>query len=152
MPKRIATTHSADAHGGTLSQWLEDQGFAGDAPEAAASAIADVPRVRAMLVAAARERRAISYSEALGELGLRFTRPKMRALCRTLDAIDRAGAAAGEPGLAVLVVRESDRLPGQGWWVGSDARGYGGPWTGEPARAHVRALQQAAFDFHRRAG
>lgn len=152
MPKRITTAHGADAHGGTLSQWLEDQGFAPDASEDAAAAIADVPRVRAMLIAAAREGRALSYSEALGLLGVRFTRPKMRALCRTLDAIDEAGAAAGEPGLAVLVVRESDRLPGQGWWVGSGARGYAGPWTGASARAHVDALQQTVFDYHRRSG
>ncbi|MFX6743493.1 hypothetical protein ABTH23_20585, partial [Acinetobacter baumannii] len=66
-----------------------------------------------------------------------------------LDAIDEAGAAASEPGLAVLVVRESDRLPGQGWWVGSDARGYSGAWTGTQATAHVRALQEQVFDYWR---
>lgn len=128
----------------TLSAWLEAEGFA---PDTAAEAIADVPRVRAILIAAAKAGRAVSYSEALGQLGLRFTRPKMRAFCRTLDAIDAAGAAAGEPGLAVLVVRESDGLPGQGWWVGSDARGYLGAWTGGEAAAHVRTLQQQVFDY-----
>ena len=71
----------------------------------------------------------------------------MRALCKTLDAID-AAAAAGEPQLAVLVVRESDRLPGQGWWVGLErsAHEYSGPWTGRDAGAFVRRLQQEAFD------
>jgi len=144
MPKRLTHGTASRRDGGTLSQWLEDQGFAPDTP---AAAIADVPRVRALLIAAAREGRALSYSEALGALGLRFSRPKMRALCRTLDVIDEQAAVAGEPELAVLVVRESDRLPGQGWWVGSDARGYAGPWAGSDAAAHVRTIQQRAFDF-----
>ncbi len=134
----------ASGHGDTLSDWLDAQGFAA---ESDASAIADVPRVRAMLIAAAREGRALSYSEALGQLGVRFSRPKMRALCRTLDVIDDQAAAAGEPELAVLVVRENDRLPGQGWWIGSEVRGYDGAWTGADALAHVRAIQQRAFDF-----
>lgn len=109
--------------------------------------IADVARVRALLIGAARERRAVSYSELLAALGHRFTRPKMRALCRTLDAIDAAGAAAGEPGLAVLVVRECDRLPGQGWWTGcADRLGHDGPWTGAPARALIDAEQAKAFE------
>lgn len=137
---------------GSLAEWLEAEGFAPDASTPGSgdvSAIADVPRVRAILTAAAREGRAVSYSEALGQLGLRFTRPKMRALCRTLDAIDRDELAAARPALAVLVVRESDGLPGQGWWTGSDARGYAGAWTGPEAMAHVRALQQRAFEYWR---
>lgn len=111
--------------------------------------IADVARVRALLVAAAREGVALSYSELLGQLGHRFTRPKMRALCRTLDAIDRDGAERGEPELAVLVVRESDRLPGQGWWAGGHALmlEHEGSWEGPEARALVRELQQQAFDY-----
>lgn len=117
----------------------------------AAGSIADVERVRALLTAAARERRALSYSELLGLLGHRFTRPKMRALCKTLDAIDRAGAARGEPELAVLVVRESDGLPGQGWWAGGRALllGHDGAWEGPEARALVRELQGQAFDHWR---
>ncbi len=110
-------------------------------------AIADVARVRGLLIAAARRGKPISYSELLDRLGHRFTRPKMRALCRTLDAIDVAGAAAGEPDLAVLVVRESDGLPGQGWWVDGRPRreGYEGTWTGPHATAFVRGLQERAF-------
>ena len=71
----------------------------------------------------------------------------MRALCRTLDAVDAAGAASGEPELAVLVVREADGLPGQGWWVGGRPmrEGYEGPWTGPEAAAFVRSLQERAF-------
>ncbi len=92
-----------------LGDFLEASGLeeAGDA-----SAIHDVERVRGLLIAAAKARHALSYSQILGQLGLRFSRPKMRSLCRTLDAIDAEGALRGEPGLAVLVVRESDGLPG----------------------------------------
>jgi hypothetical protein len=137
---------TAPGFGETLDEWLVAEGLAPD--DGGAGAIADVARVRAMLVAAARERRALSYSEALGELGLRFSRPKMRAFCKTLDAIDREAAAAGEPALAVLVVRESDRLPGQGWWTGAaDAYGYRGEWTGPEAAGLVARLQNAVFDF-----
>lgn len=115
-------------------------------------AIADVARVRALLIASARAGEALSYSHLLGLLGHRFTRPKMRALCKTLDAIDEAGAAAGEPELAVLVVRESDGLPGQGWWVGGRMfrLGYDGPWIGPEARAVVRGLQEGAFEYWRK--
>jgi hypothetical protein len=110
----------------------------------------DVDTVKALLVAAAREGRAVSYSELLADLGHRFTRPKMRALCKVLDAVDQAGAAAGEPELAVLVVRESDGLPGQGWWIGSFIRyGHDGDWTGPAAKALVRELQGQAFGYWR---
>lgn len=107
-------------------------------------------RVRALLVYAAREGRAVSYSEMLGALGHRFTRPKMRALCRTLDRIDEDARAAGEPELAVLVVRESDRLPGQGWWTGAAARHcHHDAWEGPAAAALIREVQGHAFDWWR---
>ena len=123
-----------------MSVWT-DQGFT--------VPIADVAHVRAILVDAAKRRCTLSYSEALLALGHRFTRPKMRALCKTLDAIDEWARAAAEPDLAVLVVRESDGLPGQGWWVGGRAQrlGYDGPWTGSEAMAFVRMLQKVAFDY-----
>ena len=118
--------------------------------QATVSPMFDPGEVRALLVAAAREGRAVSYAEALAALGHRFTRPRMRALCKALDAVDQAGAAAGEPELAVLVVRESDGLPGQGWWVGSSLRyGHDGDWTGPEAKALVRELQGQAFDWWR---
>lgn len=107
----------------------------------------DLPEVKALLIAAARAGRDLSYSEMLLALGYRFSRPKMRSLCRLLDCIDRDGLAAGEPELAVLVVRESDRLPGQGWWVGR--RDAPAEWTGAQARAYVASLQARAFAFWR---
>jgi hypothetical protein len=129
----------------TLAEWLETEGIvAAEGP----GAIADVQRVRSLLIDAARRGESVSYSELLGQLGHRFTRPKMRALCKTLDSIDSAGALAGEPELAVLVVRETDRLPGQGWWTGtSETRGYNGAWTGAEASIFVRDIQQRAFAY-----
>lgn len=148
--KRAERTGQARGHRGfdaSLADWLEAEGIV---PAAAPGGLADIDRVRALLVEAAREGRAVSYSELLGQLGHRFTRPKMRAVCKTLDAIDTAGAAAGEPQLAVLVVRESDRLPGQGWWSAhADARGYRGSWTGPEAAAFVRSIQEEAFAYWR---
>lgn len=133
---------------GTLAEWLEAEGFA--PADGSAGALADVPRIRAILVDAARDGRSVSYSEMLGLLGFRFTRPKMRALCKTLEVVDREATAEGEPELAVLVVRETDRLPGQGWWVGmAEAHGHKGAWEGAQAAALVRELQGAAFDHWR---
>ena len=91
---------------------------------------------------------AITYAEVLALLGHHFTRPKMRALCKVLAVIDDEAGARGEPELAVLVVRQSDRLPGQGWWVGgAKAHGYAGPWEGPRAAKLVRKLQGEAFAF-----
>ena len=114
-----------------------------------AARIADVALVRSLLIAAAKRGEWVSYSQALADLGTRFTRPKMRALCKTLGRIDELAAADGEPELAVLVVRESDGLPGQGWWVGRSALGYEGSWTGPEAATLVRRLQRAAFRYWR---
>lgn len=121
---------------------LED--FLSD-PSADISALHDVSRIKRMLEAAAREGRAMSYSELLLELGFRFTRPKMRAVCKTLDEVDRRSAAEGAPALAVLVVREGDGLPGQGWWTGRSD--YQGAWTGAEAQEFVAKLQSELFDY-----
>ena len=132
----------------TLSEWLEAEGIV---PTEGPGSIADAERVRAILIRAAQRGEPVSYSQLLGELGHRFTRPKMRAVCKTLDAIDAKGAAAGEPGLAVLVVRESDKLPGQGWWVGTEAsHRYKGSWTGPEAAAFVDKLQRKVFSYWRK--
>lgn len=111
------------------------------------SALHDVTRIKSLLETAAREGRAVSYSELLLELGFRFTRPKMRSLCKTLDKIDRLTAAEDAPALAVLVVREGDGLPGQGWWTGRTD--YRGEWIGPEAAAHIRKLQAGVFAYWR---
>ena len=112
---------------------------------------ADPDEVRAILVAAAKSGTALTYSEVLEQLGYAFSRPKMRALCALLGKVDKDGAARGEPELAVLVVRQSDGIPGQGWWVAGAARsrGYEGPWEGPEAAAFVRAVQEETFAYWR---
>jgi hypothetical protein len=112
-----------------------------------ARGIADPEEVRAHLIAAAEAGVALSYGALLEQLGYRFTRPKMRALCATLAAIDEEAEARGEPELAVLVVRQSDGLPGQGWWVGGGprARGYEGPWEGPEAKRFIASVQAETF-------
>ena len=117
------------------------------------SALADPGEVRAHLVAAATAATALTYSELLGQLGYGFSRPRMRALCRVLGAVDEEAEARGEPELAVLVVRQSDGLPGQGWWIGSvAAHGYEGRWDGPQAKRLVDRLQARAFDYWRASG
>jgi hypothetical protein len=113
-----------------------------------ASSLGDSEEVRAHLIAAASAGHSLSYSELLEHLGYGFSRPKMRALCRTLGVVDEEAAARGEPELAVLVVRQSDGLPGQGWWVAGGGRthGYEGPWEGPKAARFIRKLQQKTFD------
>ncbi len=112
------------------------------------SALIDVARIEAILQRVASEARAISYSEILMELGFRFTRPKMRILCKTLETVDARARGRGEPELAVLVVREGDGLPGQGWWTGRSD--YAGQWTGSEARAFIDKVQARAFRHWRR--
>ncbi len=113
-----------------------------------AGLLADPQEVRSHLIAAAAARESITYSELLALLGQGFTRPKMRALCKVLTMIDEEAAERDEPELAVLVVRQSDGLPGQGWWVGcAEARGYEGLWQGSEARLFIDRLQQQAFDY-----
>ena len=111
--------------------------------------LADPEEVRAHLVAAAKAGVALTYSELLEHLGYAFSRPKMRQLCALLGDVDRAAAARGEPELAVLVVRQSDGIPGQGWWVGGGAleRGYDGPWEGPAAARFIAAVQAETFAY-----
>ena len=113
-----------------------------------AGLLADPAEVRAILVSAAKAGEAISYSEVLALLGHEFTRPKMRALCKVLAFVDDEAAERGEPELAVLVVRQSDGLPGQGWWVeGAKKHGFAGLWEGPKARRLINKLQRQAFDY-----
>ncbi|HEX6661018.1 MAG TPA: ribose-phosphate pyrophosphokinase [Sphingomicrobium sp.] len=113
-----------------------------------AGLLADPAEVRAILVASAKAGETISYRDVLELLGHHFTRPKMRALCKVLAFVDDEAEERGEPELAVLVVRQSDRLPGQGWWVGGARKhGYTGLWEGPKAAKLIRKLQRQAFEF-----
>lgn len=103
----------------------------------------DPAEVRDILHAAARAGAALTYAEVLNALGFAFSRPKMRALCVALDDVDAAERGAGRVPLAVLVVRASDGLPGQGWWLGR--RDYKGLFTGAEAAAYVAARHAEVF-------
>src|SRR3546814_5699086 len=74
-----------------------DGDLGGEESPADVSALGDAPRIRAILIAAARAGRSVSYSELLGDLGFPFTRPKMRAVRKTLEEVERLSAARGEP-------------------------------------------------------
>ena len=118
-----------------------------------AGLLAEPDEVRAILIASARAEEAITYSEVLGLLGHDFSRPKMRALCKVLSFVDDAAEERGEPELAVLVVRQSDGLPGQGWWVGGAKKHrYAGEWEGPKAAKLIRKLQAQAFDYWGKSG
>ena len=114
-----------------------------------AKPLATAAEVREILAGAARGGIALTYAEVLEQLGYAFSRPKMRALCAILTAVDEEAEALGEPELAVLVVRQSDGLPGQGWWVagGARSRGYAGAWEGPEAAAFIRGVQAETFAF-----
>ena len=113
------------------------------------AALADPEEVREILVAAARAGTALTYAEVLEQLGYVFSRPKMRALCSVLTSVDERAGAKGEPELAVLVVRQSDGIPGQGWWVsgGARERGYEGPWEGPEAARFIASIQAETFAY-----
>lgn len=113
-----------------------------------AGLLADPAEVRAILIASAQAGQPISYAEVLELLGHHFSRPKMRQLCKVLAYVDDEAEARGEPELAVLVVRQSDQLPGQGWWVGGAKKhGYAGLWEGPQAARFIRKIQRRAFDY-----
>jgi hypothetical protein len=118
-----------------------------DAPEnpAEKKALMDIDAIEALLRDAARQQVTYSYSELLLLLGIQFTRPKMRALCKVLDAIDVRADANHEPELAALVVREGDTLPGHGWWLGR--HDFVGEYESHAARKYLKEVQQTAFDY-----
>lgn len=107
----------------------------------------DIDELEALMQGAARSGKPISYSEALDCLGYAFSRPKVRALCVALGEVDRRAKARKEPELAVLVVRASDKMPGQGWWVEKNDKNYKGPWEGKKAEEYIRRLQKKAFVY-----
>lgn len=114
------------------------------------SGLADPQDVRAILVGAARAGTALTYSEVLEALGYGFSRPKMRALCALLTHVDEDAEMRGEPELAILVVRQSDGIPGQGWWIsGARKHDHQGLWEGPDAARLIRDVQERTFAYWR---
>ena len=108
--------------------------------------LVDVDRLEALLIEAARARRSLTYAEVLGQFGLRITPRRVYALCRDLSAVCARNRARGEPELAVLVVRKSDRLPGEGFFHSLWRDGtYDGPATGPVAAAFIRRETERVF-------
>ena len=108
----------------------------------------DVDRLEAVLIAAARARRTLTYGEVLRFFGETVAPRRVYRLCRDLGEVCRRNRERGEPELAVLVVRRSDRLPGEGFFAGERRRGaYAGPSTGPEAAAFIRAETARVFDY-----
>jgi len=118
----------------------------------------DIDALEQLLIDAARDRRTLAYSDVLGYFGKRVTPIRVYALCRDLGVVSERNRMRGEPELAVLVVRKTDRLPGEGffrtaWKDGS----YEGPATGPEARVFIDGLTETVFSYfaggnHRAAG
>lgn len=108
--------------------------------------LVDVDRLEALLIAAAREQRTLTYAEVLRHFDKRVAPRLVFALCRDLGEVCRRNRERGEPELAVLVVRQADGLPGEGFfrsaWQDGD---YDGPPTGPAARGFIREQQDRVF-------
>ena len=112
----------------------------------ARSTLVDVDELEKLLIEAARARRSLTYAEVLAHFGMRITPRRVYALCRDLGAVCERNRARGEPELAVLVVRKSDRLPGEGFFHSLWRDGtYDGPATGTAAATFIRRETERVF-------
>jgi hypothetical protein len=102
--------------------------------------------LEALLIDAARARQSLTYAGVLAHFGIRVTPRRVFALCRDLGVVCARNRARGEPELAVLVVRKSDRLPGEGFFHSLWRDGaYDGPPTGPVAQAFIRRETERVF-------
>ena len=114
----------------------------------ARSTLVDVDELEKLLIEEARARRSLSYAEVLAHFGMRITPRRVYALCRDLGAVCERNRARGEPELAVLVVRKSDRLPGEGFFHSLWRDGaYDGPATGPAAATFIRRETARVFAY-----
>jgi hypothetical protein len=117
-----------------------------------AMALFPIDELEALLILKARNAAAISYGEVFGWFGHRFQRWQVGQLCAALEEVDSRQRGAGRPELASLVVRASDGLPGQGWWLSKGHDPWDGLFTGPEAAAFVRRHQRRCFDYWRDPG
>ena len=126
-------------------------GFACSAPPAVAlvwrMALFPPDELEALLVLKARSGEAVSYGELFRWFGYPFQRFQVGQLCASLTEIDSRQRALGRPELASLVVRASDGLPGQGWWLSLGEGVWKGAFTGPAAARFVRRVQRRAFRY-----
>ena len=98
---------------------------------------------------ATRPRRGVvSYAEALRLLDRSFSRALVRQLCRVLGEVDDRARDQGQPELAVLVVRQADGIPGEGYFATARQRGeLDAPRDDPRIRALVDQRQAQAFQY-----
>ena len=101
----------------------------------------DLDRLERALIAAARERRPVTYGQLLAFFDRKVTPVNVGALCRDLGIVCRSVVAKGGPDLACLVVRKSDGMPGDGYFTGDDIPAGADPWL------LVADRQEAAYDW-----
>ena len=110
------------------------------------STLVELDELEKLLIEAARARRSLTYAEVLAHFGMRITPRRVYALCRDLGTVCERNRAHGEPELAVLVVRKSDRLPGEGFFHSLWRDGaYDGPATGPQAAGFIRRETERVF-------
>lgn len=109
-------------------------------------ALFPVDELEALLILKAKGGSAISYGAVFAWFGHPFQRFRVGQLCAALEEVDSLQRGRGAPELASLVVRQSDGLPGQGWWLSKSHDPWEGPFTGPEAAAFVRVHQQRCFD------
>ncbi len=110
-------------------------------------ALFPIDELEALLILRAKAGKSISYGEVFQWFDLPFQRFQVGQLCAALDEVDRLQRGRGRPELAVLVVRQSDGLPGQGWWLSKNQETWQGLFVGQEAAAFVRQVQQRAFGW-----
>ncbi len=109
----------------------------------------DLERLERVLIEAARERRPVTYGQLLRYFERKVTRITVGALCRDLGLVCRRVEERGGPDLAVLVVRKSDGLPGEGYFTAlRQEGGYGGPSTGPLAVRAIARRQVEVFSYY----
>lgn len=108
--------------------------------------------LEALLILRACNAEAISYGDVFQWFGHPFQRFQVGQLCAALEEVDRLQRAQGRPELASLVVRQSDGLPGQGWWLSKGHEEWTGLFVGPEAAAFVKRHQQRCFDHWATAG
>jgi hypothetical protein len=102
----------------------------------------DIDRLERVLLDAARSGRTVTYGQVLRYFDKGVGRGTVALLCRDLGLVCARNRARGEPELAVLVVRKTDGLPGDGFMASEAAAGrWRGPLGGPEAAAHMRRLQ-----------
>ncbi len=106
-----------------------------------------IDELEALLILKAKGGEAISYGEVFGWFGIPFQRFQVGQLSAALAEVDSRQRAQGRPSLAPLVVRQSDGLPGQGWWLSLEPGEWQGLFVGPDAAAFVKLHQQRCFDF-----